>query len=293
MMLKEQENTLRKYLLGELTEQEQETLELWLMSEEEAYDLLSAAEDDLIDELTAGKLSAHELERFNNHFLVAPERKRKLRFGHAFRRYAVEGREVALSKVRTPVFSIWDLFRYRPVLAYAGSGLIALIIGSGVWAGLRLQDMQRQLDESQAQGERTQSDFGALEQAVANLNLPASPNALVAVVLTPGLSRSATPDPSKEIPKVDLTSNASIAELSLVLLDDAYDSYRAVLVDEQGKELWTRDPLNPKKSDGPKVVVLIVPTNRLSEGNYSVRLSGRSATNPPENIASYPFHAVR
>src|SRR5688572_20179912 len=68
MLLKEQEKTLRKYLLGDLSDEEQEALELWLMSEEDAYDLISAAEDDLIDESIAGTLSSRDLERFNNHF---------------------------------------------------------------------------------------------------------------------------------------------------------------------------------------------------------------------------------
>src|SRR6187455_3128983 len=130
MILKEQDWTLRKYLLGELSETEQETVELWLMSGEESYDVLAAAEDDLIDEFIGGKLSPRELDRFNNHFLVAPERKRKVQFGQALHRYVGENSVVA-PRVSIPPFSFRDLLRYRPVFAYASCALMVLILGLG------------------------------------------------------------------------------------------------------------------------------------------------------------------
>src|SRR5215475_6993365 len=81
------EKTLRKYLLGEVSAEEQEEIDLWLMSNEEAYDLIEAAEDDLIDESLAGGLESDELDRFNNHFLAAAERRRKLQFSRSLQRF--------------------------------------------------------------------------------------------------------------------------------------------------------------------------------------------------------------
>jgi hypothetical protein len=81
------EKTLRRYLLGDVSPEEREVLELWLMSEDDAYDLLVAAEDDLIDDSLRSKLNRAELKRFNAHFLVADERQRKLDFGRTFNRY--------------------------------------------------------------------------------------------------------------------------------------------------------------------------------------------------------------
>jgi hypothetical protein len=304
MELREQEETLRKYLLGELSDKEQETLDLWLMSEEDAYDLLSAAEDDLIDESIAGKLNRHELERFNNHFLTAPERKRKLRFGQHFRGIVDARQTGAVSeRLSKPALTFWDLFRYQPAFGYAAIGLLVLLVGVGLWAGLRLQEMQRRIDAATAQlaSEREsfqkrldesqaklQSDFRALDQAVANLKSSAAPEGLVAFALMPGLTRTTT-----DVQKVPLTPKSQLVELSLTLLDDDYDSYRAVLMDDAGLELWTRDHLTPKKNGEVNTVVIVVPSDRLSPGDYSIRLSGRSNSNPPENIRSYPFRATR
>src|SRR5690348_3282138 len=108
-MLNTDETTLRTYLLGDMSEEEQEALELWLMTDDTAYDLLVAAEDDLIDESIAGKLSRHELERFNNHFLAAGERKRKLWFGREFRKLVDRtNASEASNKARVQAFSLSD-----------------------------------------------------------------------------------------------------------------------------------------------------------------------------------------
>src|SRR5688572_3456023 len=162
MVLNVQQATMRQYLLGELSEKEQESLELWLMCEEDAYDQLAAAEDDMIDESIAGKLNRHELERFNNHFLNAPARKRKLWFGQTFRQFVdkMPVAEPVRSVATTPTSRFWDLFRPRPVFAYATAALLLLIIGGGAWTGYQLQDMQgklvvatEQLDASRASTE--------------------------------------------------------------------------------------------------------------------------------------------
>lgn len=301
MVLKDQDKTLRKYLLGELSEKEQEALELWLMSEEEAYDLLSAAEDDLIDESIAGKLDRHELERFNNHFLTAPERKRKLSFSQGLQEFVAEHgpgpREEAPAR---PTF--WDFFRRQPSFAYSLVAFFILFMGSGIWGGLQYQGLQeqinaketqfaverealkRKLEESQALTDRMQSDFRALEQAVKSSPVPEVP---LALSLMPGLTRTAA-----DLRTLNLKSKAQVAELSLTLIDDNYDSYGAVLVDGDGIEIYARDRL-PATTGENKAVVLLVPTERLTAGNYIVRLSGRSGTNPPESINSYPFRATR
>ena len=88
------EKTLRRSFLGIASQAEQEAIDLWLLSDEDAYDLLTAAEDDLIDDSLTGHLTVEDLHRFRNHFLVAPERQRKLQFSRAFQRFAADSREI-------------------------------------------------------------------------------------------------------------------------------------------------------------------------------------------------------
>src|SRR5437879_13183933 len=125
------EKILRKYLLGDLSPEEQQEVELQLMSDEDAYDLLVAAEDDLIDASLAGKLKGDELERFNNYFLAAGERQRKLQFGRSLERFVRDTPRSAASP-EPPRRAFWDaaanFLRYRPVTAYAASAVVVLLI---------------------------------------------------------------------------------------------------------------------------------------------------------------------
>src|SRR6266850_4583347 len=98
------ENTLRRYLLGDISPEELEKVEFWLMSEDEAYDLLEAAEDDLIDDALANKLTNHQMDQFKERFLAAPERQRKLRFSRSLQRCI----DAANALPAPQPFSLWD-----------------------------------------------------------------------------------------------------------------------------------------------------------------------------------------
>jgi len=103
----------------------------------------------------------------------------------------------------------------------------------------------------------------------------------------PGRSRA-----SAETEKVLVTPKATLVQIPLSLPDDDYDSYLAVLTDEGGQELWTRDRLTTTATAEGKTIVLMVPTERLPPGSYGIRLSGRSKSDPPENINTYYFRTV-
>src|SRR5215467_10436396 len=80
------EAALKKYLLGKTSPEEQEAIDLWMMSDDDAYYLMEAAEDDLIDDALAGRLNRADLDLFENHFMAAPEHQRKYQFGRSFKR---------------------------------------------------------------------------------------------------------------------------------------------------------------------------------------------------------------
>jgi anti-sigma factor RsiW len=88
------EEAIKQYLLGRLPEEEQTPLEERLLTDDHFFEGLKVAEDELIDEYLAGRLTGQDRERFDNHFMAAPERQQKLRFSMALRKYiAVETAE--------------------------------------------------------------------------------------------------------------------------------------------------------------------------------------------------------
>ena len=81
-------NSIRQYLLGQLTEGEQRDVEERLLTDDDLYEELEIAEDELVDEYIAEELTPAERERFEQYFLSAPEREQQLRFARTLHRFA-------------------------------------------------------------------------------------------------------------------------------------------------------------------------------------------------------------
>lgn len=94
-----QQSAVRRYLLKQLSGDEQSELEERLLTEDDPFTEVEIVEDELIDEYLAHKLSPEERERFEEHFLTTPERELKLRSAQAIKRY-LDG--------ITPRQHIWD-----------------------------------------------------------------------------------------------------------------------------------------------------------------------------------------
>ena len=73
-------NKLFAYLLGTLGESQKEDLEAAFFGNDEQFELLLAAEDDLIDAYVRGSLSPADRQAFEKNFLTTPERKQRLEF---------------------------------------------------------------------------------------------------------------------------------------------------------------------------------------------------------------------
>jgi hypothetical protein len=294
------EAVLRKYLLGDMSPEEQEEIELWLMSNEDAYCLLEAAEDDLIDDSFAGRLAPRDLDRFQTHFLVAPERQRKLQFSRSFRRVInAAAQPVRLEFPSRP--GLLDFLRYRPAFVYATSALIVILLTGNVWSLLKVAELQRELgsvtsqvtelgrdrDDLKRQLEESQAATLALQAAIPPPKPSAAP-VLLAMNLVPGITRS-----SNEIPTITLTSNASSVRFSLALLDDNFTVYRVSLMNVDSREIWTQSKVSPTAARDGKTIVLNVPAEVLSSGDFSFSLMGVPDSGTPESIARYYFRAVR
>lgn len=79
-------DSIRRYLLGTPTADEQQGIELRLLTDPAFFDELSAREDELVDEYASGLLTPAERASFETVFLAAPERRQKLQFALALRR---------------------------------------------------------------------------------------------------------------------------------------------------------------------------------------------------------------
>lgn len=82
---------IRKYLLGEIeAEDERRKIEERLMLDDDFFEELSMQEDELIQDYVDDHLSADERRRFEKHFFISEERRQKIEFARALRRYIDE-----------------------------------------------------------------------------------------------------------------------------------------------------------------------------------------------------------
>jgi CHAT domain-containing protein len=83
----EMQSNVRRYLLGRLDEEARREIELGLLSNDELFAELLAAEDELVEEYLDGGLSEDERKSFERHFLSTPERYQRLQFVQTFNKY--------------------------------------------------------------------------------------------------------------------------------------------------------------------------------------------------------------
>src|SRR5262245_50869711 len=85
-MTTEAENErLRRYVIGTLSEGECEAIEREYFDERDALDRVSAVEDDLIDDYLSGALSSEERAQFERHYLSTPCHRRRVEVARAIR----------------------------------------------------------------------------------------------------------------------------------------------------------------------------------------------------------------
>src|SRR5258706_14901379 len=85
--LNDDERLIRRYLLGDLTLEEQRRLEQHLFSDEHLLSQLNRIENELTDQYVSGELSGNSKEQFERHFMRAPERRESVVFARALNSY--------------------------------------------------------------------------------------------------------------------------------------------------------------------------------------------------------------
>ena len=79
----ELDKTMTRYLLGELSEQEQAALEKRYFADREVFNQLLQVEGELVDDHARGQLSTEMRQRFERSYLTHPSRRERVEFAKA------------------------------------------------------------------------------------------------------------------------------------------------------------------------------------------------------------------
>src|SRR6185295_619785 len=139
MIEESDENIIRSHLLGNLTEEELSRAEQRLLADDDYFELLTAMEDELIDDYVSGDLTGEDRKQFEIYFLSSPERREKLRFAQTLKEYVLRPTPVEEPEdnvINPPIVvhpSRWKRSFSSPYLRLAAAAVIVIGIGILIW----------------------------------------------------------------------------------------------------------------------------------------------------------------
>jgi hypothetical protein len=170
-------DSIRRYLLGDLSEQEREQVEQRLMSDDDLYQQLLVAEDELIDEYVSDELPEQERAKFGRHFLSVPELRQDVKFAAALRKHALETaqQDVVAPKPAAPArvspFGWLGTLFMRPAFgaSLAAAFLAAVVLAA--WLAAQNSQLRRQVGQLQARQSPTPEPAPELQEQLASERL--------------------------------------------------------------------------------------------------------------------------
>jgi hypothetical protein len=310
----------RRFLLGEMSEDERNTFEGRFVADDELFQQIRVIEDELIESYVRGGLSPADKEKFERSFLTNERRRSRVAFTRTMldklvQQDQVAGPEHRQSESERP--SVWPSiigFFKTPQLAF-GAVLALLILAFGAWfllkSGNKTEVAREVTPTPTTQGPKQNQSLppNQNDQINSTTNIPdnkdALPNVNSRVPEKNQNTNTARPDSTSvvpvlallagavraegKLPELNLPKGASGANLELALKGESYKMYRAQIVDADGNPVFQSNHLKARNS----TLRLFVPAVKLTEGDYMVKLSALNQQNESEPVADYPFRVIR
>jgi len=234
IIINEDKNDLRRYLLGLLGEADEERLELRLLTDEGFVEEFDTVVDEITDQYVGNELGADERKRVEQYFLTSRERQQKVQFADELMQRAAAERSVQNPAPEPGFFERLRAFwTNQPVFFRTATTMATIVIAVGLVFVLYPR----------------QNPSGTY--TAVNLQMSA-------------VDRST----GSEVKAVRLDSAAGI-RIALALPEQWRDakSYRVELQDE--KERLRDLPIAERT---PQSLVVTIPANEITQGGYIIRL---------------------
>lgn len=277
----EEEFRLRQYLLGELGEGQQESVEERFVTDRDFKELALVVEDELVEAYLSGELSAAEEASFVNHFLSTPQQRRRVGVAGALRRYiaawALAHPNEPGVKVRTPGVDESEFGRRPPwltasVLVPATLALLlAAVLGLSWLAGTRQRG----------------KDLAAFRLEMEWLNQQPASDGPSWAVLSPLNVRG-----DREMNVLQHPADGTVVQLWLMLVRDEYPSYQVVIQKDGDAERLPVSALRAETTSRGRAIPLRVPAEILPPGTYILKLNGIGEDGRMEEVGEYNFRVM-
>jgi hypothetical protein len=276
------EEAIRSYLLGRIRAEDELSAQFdeRMLGDPEFSLLMDAIEDDILEEYVEGALTAADVEALQSHFLLPPERQRKLhRIRLISKRLAGAAEKGTLpteSKARAGSPERGRVVAFPSVRTWAEIAAGLALMSCTIYFWTQQHELRSAVKQSgQEPVQSKQAQLGgpptAMQAGVVTLNL-----------FVPGLSRG-----DQALPEAHLTAGVATLHLSVALT--APPAGRISVQLKQGDAvIWFRDGVETRAVTGGAVFVVDLPTAVVSEGPCRLMVSV-----PGEGETSYWFKATK
>ncbi|HYJ87468.1 MAG TPA: hypothetical protein VEW46_15515 [Pyrinomonadaceae bacterium] len=304
----DKEQLLKKFLVGQLSEDEQAAVEDRIISDDDFFERLLVIEDEMIDAYTGGELSAGERKLFEAHFHSAPHNLERLEFANTLRQFLVERQS---ESNRVGAQSWWRMFpdfRFNRPVAWATAMVLVAVAFGAIWIFIsrtRIDEgNQRVLNQPSPPGPAQvvpqKDNVTEPDKALVTPTPPSVPSpslqknsteparpVTATFILTPGLSRDAGS-------ARDLIISPATTQIQLRLpLEQGtsadFKNYRVLLSLADGEPVWS----GVAKPAGDRTLGVNLPARLFQRGDYVLELKGVAAAGNSESVAEYSFRILQ
>lgn len=297
-----EDGLLRKYLLGELSQEEADEIERRLISDDELFVLAEAVEADLLAASARGELAPAERERVLKRLASSPQGRERLALARALNATADKELREAGSVVRFP--------DRKPALRWAALAASLLAVAGLSWFMVEDSGVHDEapLLTSEAPAPANPIPPKQEEQP----RVPQARTAEPAPDRVAREDRQPAPEPSQplkrvafqlalavqrgegSVDKLELSRDVDIVEIQLDLEGfQDLESFDVALRNRENATIWQQTGLRPQAQDLGPVLVFEVPAERLASGWYEVQVQGVAAGGEREELSPLEIEIVK
>lgn len=274
---RKQETVIRRYLLGELNEDDREQLERRLITDRDYNEEVLMVEEELLEDYVSGTLSAPDRDLFEKNYLSAPRQKEKLRVARALDKYAAQtvAPTPKLVSTRSWLQRLIQTLRLHSGLMQLSWAVLVLVVLAGTWLIVR-----------------NRGGENAMQAELRQLNGPES-RVLAGTTVSPALLSPVSLRESGRSPAVTITNQTEVVQLQIPYATGEGSTYRATLKDSNGREVAEVPDIRSRRVGNASLIVLQIPVRLFERGDYVVTITETDSAGRSREVGDYSFRVVQ
>jgi hypothetical protein len=257
-----EEELLVRYLLGQLPEEEQDRVEDRYAVDEDFFEELLIIETELIDQYVKDELPGRARQQFETYFLSSPSRFERLDTARTMMRWLATApvsttQPSTHREARSWFQNLSPFWKNRTLQLATGIAIVAVVFASS-WAIIRNFQHSREAPQ--------RLSFELISNAVRSTN---------------------------ELRTLEIRPGVSLIEFHLYLDRSVQGRFNATFQTAPGKIVQTAPGLEAQPTTSGKAVIVSLPSNLFSTGDYFVTLADENDKGTSDIASEYQFRVVK